>query len=105
MKIMTIVIGQIPPEGREAFEAAHRSVRGGSQPQGLEMSLLVTGTDGSGNYIIETVWSSRDALDTMKASTKPRAVSPFEVGVSPKIVTPKQSVPFPKGFLGTVILT
>ncbi len=86
MRIMTIVKGQVQADRREAFEVAYRSVRGESLPPGLEMSFSVRGTDDSGTYMIVTVWSSRDALDMMRANTKPRAVSLFEeVGVSPKV--------------------
>ncbi len=86
MKIMTIVKGQVPLDKREAFEAAYRSVRGGSLPPGLEIAFLRRATDDSGTYIIETVWSGRNALDAMRASTKPRAVALFEdAGVSPKV--------------------
>lgn len=86
MKIMTIVRGQVPADRREALEVAYRSIRGDSLPPGLEMSLLTRGTDDSGTYIIESIWSSRNALDAMRASTKPRAVALFEeVGVSPKV--------------------
>jgi heme-degrading monooxygenase HmoA len=86
MKIMTIVKGEVPVDRRGAFEAAYRSIRGDSLPPGLEMSFLTRGTDDSGTYIIETVWSSRNALEAMRASTKPRAIALFEeVGVSPKV--------------------
>lgn len=86
MKVVTIVKGEVPADRRKAFEDAYRSVRGESLPPGLEMSLLVRGTGDSGTYMIETIWSSRDALDAMRATTKPRAVALFEeVGVSPKV--------------------
>ncbi len=55
-------------------------------PPGLEMSFLLRSTDGSGVYTIESVWSSREALESMRASTKPRAVALFEeVGVTPNV--------------------
>lgn len=86
MKIVTIVKGEVPADRRKAFEAAYRSVRGESLPPGLEMSFLVRGPGDSGTYMIETIWSSRDALDAMRANSKPRAVALFEeVGVSPKV--------------------
>lgn len=86
MKIMTIVKGQVPVDRRASFEVAYRSIRENSLPPGLEMSFLTRGTDDSGTYVIETVWSSQDALDAMRASTKPRAIALFEeIGVSPKV--------------------
>ena len=86
MKVVTIVKGQVPSDRREAFEAAYLAIRMESLPPGLEMSFLVRGTDDSLTYTIETIWSSREVLDAMRASTKPRAVALFEeVGVSPVV--------------------
>jgi quinol monooxygenase YgiN len=86
MKIMTIVKGQVPVERRASFEVAYRSIRENSLPPELKMSFLTRGTDDSGTYVIETVWSSQDALDAMRATTKPRAIALFEeIGVSPKV--------------------
>jgi|SRR5579875_591238 heme-degrading monooxygenase HmoA len=84
MKVMTIVRGEVPAERSGMFEAAYLSIRAESLPPGLEISYLTRRKDSSGTYTIETVWSSRDALDAMRSSTKPRAVALFEeVGVSP----------------------
>lgn len=86
MKIMTVVKGLVPPDRREAFEAAYREVTGPGLPPGLELSFLVRGAGGTGSYMIETIWSSREALEAMRASTKPRAVALFEdVGVTPEV--------------------
>ena len=86
MKVVTIVKGRVPEDRREAFEAAYRSVKGENLPPGLEMSFLVRGMDDSGTYMIETIWSDRDALEAMRRSTKPKAVALFEeIGVSPKV--------------------
>ena len=86
MKIVTMVKGKVPPARLEEFENAYRSGKDGSLPPGLEMSLLLKSAEEPGLYTIETVWSSREALQAMRSSEKPRAIALFEeVGVSPKV--------------------
>lgn len=83
---MTLVEGDVSSNKKEQFEAAYRSVKGESLPPGLEMSFLLRNSDEPGSYTIETIWSSREALDAMRSSMKPRAVALFEdVGVSPRV--------------------
>ncbi len=86
MKVMTIVSGKVSPSKQGDFEAGYRSVKGDPMPPGLERSFLLKSTDGTGMYAIESVWSNREALEAMRASTKPRAIALFEeVGVTPNV--------------------
>jgi heme-degrading monooxygenase HmoA len=78
--------GKVPPPRKKEFEDGYSSIKTSSLPQGLERSFLLRSTRESGTYIIETIWSSREALDAMRSSGKPKAVALFEqVGVSPTV--------------------
>ncbi len=85
-KVVTTVRGDVPLARREEFEASYTPEKGAELPPGLEISLLLRSSGEAGTYVIETVWSSREALEAMRGSGKPRAVALFEkVGVSPTI--------------------
>lgn len=86
MKIATLARGKVPPPRKKEFEDGYSSLKTSSLPQGLERSFLLRSTSESGTYIIETIWSSQEALDAMRSSGKPKAVALFEqVGVSPTV--------------------
>ena len=86
MKVITLVSGNVPQNRRKDFESGYHSVRTGAIPQGLETSFLLRKADGSGLYIIETIWSSQEALEEMRSKQKPKAMALFEdVGISPTV--------------------
>ncbi len=86
MKVVTLVHGKVPPDKKQQFEAAYRSSKGTTIPKGLETSMLLRGSDEPDAYTILTIWSSREALQAMRSTERPRAVVLFEeVGVTPKV--------------------
>lgn len=86
MKVVTIVRGEVPQARRKEFESAYRPVKTEILPEGLETSFLMRKSDGSGVYIIETIWKSMQELQAMRSKEKPKAVALFEgVGVSPTV--------------------
>jgi len=86
MKVATLVTGKVSPARKKEFEEGYSFIKTSSLPQGLERSFLLKSTDDPETYTIETIWSSREVLDAMRSSGKPRAVALFEqVGVSPKV--------------------
>lgn len=80
MKVVTLVRGKVPRVQRAEFESAYRALKNepSSRPQGLETSLLLKKADGEGTYTIQTIWASREALEAMRGSGKPKAVELFE---------------------------
>ncbi len=87
MKVATLVRGEVPAAKCGLFETAYQSVKGGTLPEGLERSFLLKKEEESGSlYTIESVWSSREALQAMRSREKPRAVALFEeIGISPSV--------------------
>ncbi len=86
MKVVTIVKGNVPTDRATQFETSYRQGKGTRLPPGLETSLLLRSSEEPGAYMIETVWSSREVLQAMRSSEKPRAIVLFEeVGASPKV--------------------
>ena len=86
MKVATLVTGRVPRVRREQFESGYRSAKADALPPGLEMSVLLRSSGDPETYTIESVWSSREALDAMRAAGKPKAVALFEaVGATPKV--------------------
>ncbi len=86
MKIATMVYGKVPTERRSDFEKSYSSVKNGPYPLGLEQSFLLRSLSEPGAYLIETIWSSREALDKMRSEGKPVAVALFEqVGATPRV--------------------
>lgn len=85
MKVATFVSGKVPPEEAERFETGYRRLKAAPLPPGLEMSFLLKSNQEPGRYTIQTVWSSRESLEAMRANEKPKAVAAFEAfGVTPK---------------------
>ncbi len=86
MRVVSLVTGTMVAAKWKEFEAAYTAAKTGSIPPGLERSFLLKSTAEPERYTIETIWSSREALDAMRADGKPRAVALFEQeGVSPTV--------------------
>ncbi|HZW85058.1 MAG TPA: antibiotic biosynthesis monooxygenase [Nitrososphaerales archaeon] len=96
MKVMTIVTGKVPAEKSSEFEKAYASVKESALPPGLENSFLLRSTSDPQAYTIQSIWSSREALEGMRSREKPKAVALFEqVGVSPKVEIHEVAVSVP----------
>ncbi len=86
MKVVTMVRGEVPSARAWEFEANYQPSDNAPLPPGLERSFLLRDADKPGTYVIETLWSSREALQAMRSREKPRAVALFEeMGASPTV--------------------
>ncbi len=86
MKVVTMVTGKVPAGKRLEFEGGYSSIKNSVLPPGLERSLLLKNTGTPEAYTIESIWTTREALEAMRSRGKPKAAALFEqVGVSPKI--------------------
>ncbi len=85
-KVATFVSGRVPTSEVEKFESGYRSLKSSPLPPGLERSFLLKSLKDPGAYTIQTIWGSREALDSMRSSEKPKAVAAFEAfGVVPQV--------------------
>ncbi len=81
-----MVKGNVPSDKWKDFESAYSSLKEGALPPGLETSFLLRKADMSGFYVVESIWSSPEALQEMRSKEKPKAVALFEaVGVTPAV--------------------
>lgn len=86
MKVATFVSGRVPSDKKAEFISGYSSAISDSRPAGLERSFLMKGLDDPEAYTIETIWESREVLEAMRSSGKPKAIELFErVGVSPQV--------------------
>ena len=87
MKVATFVSGKVSLEKREELISGYSSALSGERPPGLEKSFLMSNPNDPGTYTIETIWTSREALDAMRGKGKPKAIELFEgIGVNPRVL-------------------
>ena len=81
---MTVVEGVVPGDREDAFRAAWERVTEGAIPPGFVRTTLLRNGDA---WRIGTVWESRAALDSMRASVgTPPAITVFQAaGVEPSV--------------------
>jgi len=85
--IMTILEGRVSKENWTAFEQAYRKGSEHQEP-GLVQSYLIHATKESDLWRILTIWSSREALDTMRQSNEtPRGVLMFRSAHSEPVLS------------------
>jgi quinol monooxygenase YgiN len=84
--VMTILKARVAPDRVGDLERAYRE---GTQtlPPGLVETFLIRDSSDETLFRIATVWSSREALDDMRASVeKPKGVQMFEAaGATPSL--------------------
>ena len=65
MEVITFVEGNVPLSKIEEFESDYENLKQNEKPEGMIASYLIQDADTNGRYIIETVWTSQEALDKM----------------------------------------
>lgn len=83
--VLTILEAQLRPGQESALQAAYAAV-GGELPTGLVRSELLRDAHDATRWRIQTVWTSREALDAMRSAGTPAGVLMFRAaGAEPSL--------------------
>ena len=84
-RILTVVSATVDPSREAELLAGFRSLLTAPVPDGLMRTELLRGA--TGDWLIQTLWRDRDALDKMRAATEaPAAPRLFRsVGADPSL--------------------
>jgi hypothetical protein len=85
--ILTVLEAQVVPECEQALRTAYDEAVRDPRPLGLLSSTLSRTTVDPTLWRIETLWSSRAALDALRGTGTPRGIQIFRAAGAEPIVT------------------
>ena len=84
--IMTVLEAQVPPDRAAALLDAYKAAGGKPLPPGLVRTELLHDARDAGRWRIQTWWTSREALEAMRAAGTPAGVLMFRAaGAEPAL--------------------
>jgi heme-degrading monooxygenase HmoA len=85
--VLTVLEAHVAQANEVALQTAYRAASEGPFPPGLVRSTLLRAANDRTLWRIETLWDSREALETMRGTGTPRGVQIFRAAGAEPILS------------------